>query len=215
MNQDPHPQDPHPATTTPVPGAVVSRVLLVDENTERAALVTDMLKASGVQEVFRFDAAHDLLDKVLQIKPDLVLVEVDSPKRDTLEQLTGIAHRLPVMLVAKDRSPQAIRAAVASGVSSYVIDGMSADAVQPAIDVAAATFQRFTGLRQELDQAKAQIEDRRSIEEAKSLLIQRHGYDEPAAYRALQKLAMDSNRRLIDIARDVKRFAAVLSPPTS
>ncbi len=215
MNHDPHRPAPRATATPPPPVATVSRVLLVDENTERAALVTDTLKAAGVREVFRFDAAHDLLDKVLQLKPDLVLVEVDSPKRDTLEQLTGIAHRLPVMLVAKDRSPEAIRAAVASGVSSYVIDGMSADAVQPAIDVAAATFQRFTRLRQELEQAKAQIEHRRSIEEAKTLLIQRHGYDEPAAYRALQKLAMDSNRRLIDIARDVKHFAAVLSPPTS
>ena len=201
--------------SAPTPAPSVRRVLLVDADAERAAFVTDVLKGAGIASVFRFDDASDLLDKVLQLKPDLVLVEVDSPKRDVLEQLTGVTRRLPVVLVAQDRSPEAIRAAMDRGVSSYVVEGLAPDSATAALDVATATFARFAALQKELDQAKTQIAHRRTVEDAKRLLITQRGCDEPAAYRTLQKLAMDGNRRIIEVARDLLKYAEVLggAPP--
>ena len=190
-------------------------MLLIDEDPRRAALVRDVLRDAGVSDVFHFHGPQGLLDKVLQLKPDVVLVEVDSPKRDTLEQLTGVTHQLPVLLVAKDRSPDAIRAAIASGVSSYLTEHISADEVQPAIDLAVATFGRFTALQAELDQANARIDERGVIDQAKQLLMRQRRCDEPTAYRTLQKLAMDGNQKIVAVARDLLRFARALdgTPP--
>ena len=204
---------PPPKPTAPAP--YVRRILLVDADADRAAFVTDVLKGIGISSVYRFDDTADLLDKVLQLKPDLVLVEVDSPKRDTLEQLTGVTHRLPVVLVARDRSPEAIRDALDRGVSSYMVEGLAPESARATLDVATATFARFAALQKELDQAKTQIAHRRTVEDAKRLLITQRGCDEPAAYRTLQKLAMDGNRRIIEVARDLLKYAEVLggAPP--
>lgn len=183
------------------------KVLLIDESAERAELLRDLLLDSGVGSVVCFQDTLGLLDKVLQIKPDLVLVEVDSPQRDTIEQLTSVTNRLPVMLVANDRSRESINAAVKAGVASYVVDDVGPEQIQPAIEIAMATFRRLRSLRKEMDAARNNTQQRRVIEKAKALLTQKHGYSETEAYRALQKLAMDTNRKLVEVAADLERFS--------
>gem|GEM_PF-900152 len=185
------------------------RVLLIDESRERADILREQLLDAGVGTVICFQDTIGLLDKVLQLKPDLVLAEIDSPQRDTIEQLTSVTNRLPVMLVANDRSKEAINAAMKAGVASYVVDSVKPEQIQPAIDIAIATFRRLRSLRKELDTAQNNSQQRATIDKAKRLLIKQYDYTENDAYRALQKLAMDTNRKLVEVAADLERFSKI------
>jgi len=182
---------------------------LIDESRERADILREQLLDAGVGTVICFQDTIGLLDKVLQLKPDLVLAEIDSPQRDTIEQLTSVTNRLPVMLVANDRSKEAINAAMKAGVASYVVDSVKPEQIQPAIDIAIATFRRLRSLRKELDTAQNNSQQRATIDKAKRLLIKQYDYTENDAYRALQKLAMDTNRKLVEVAADLERFSKI------
>jgi len=183
------------------------RVLLIDESRERAEILREQLLDAGVGMVICFENTIGLLDKVLQLKPDLVLAEIDSPQRDTIEQLTSVTNRLPVMLVANDRSKQAIDAAMKAGVASYMVDGVQPEQIQPAIDIAIATFRRLRSLRKEMDSVRNDVQQQRIIKKAKKFLIKQHDYSDADAYRALQKLAMDTNRKMVEVAADLERFS--------
>ena len=191
----------------------VSRVLLVDEKPDRAALLRGVLRDAGVAHVMHFSGLDGLLDRVLQMKPDLVLVEVDSPKRDTLEQLTTVTRRLPVVLACNDRSAASIESAIQSGVCSYIEANLRPEAIAPLVALAKSTFQRFAVLEDELERAVSQIDHRRLIDDVKGTLIREHRYTEPQAHRLLQKMAMDTNRPIVEVARELKRYAGVFRPP--
>lgn len=185
-------------------------VLLVDEQTERAAHLERELLAIGVYTVHQASNTLNLLDRVLAVKPDLVFVEVDSPKRDTLEQLTSVTHRLPVVLAAADRSPQAIAAAVRAGVSSYVTVGTRTEELRPLLDLAFATFDRFKRLEKSVARSQRRPRERARVDEAKALLMERRGLTEPEAYASLRKLAMDTNRPIAAVSNDLAAYLRTL-----
>jgi response regulator NasT len=147
----------------------------------------------------------ELYQFVQETKPDVILIEVESPSRDTLEQLKLIRDQAPtpVLVVAQDPQAQSIQEAVASGVCAYSVGDVSTDRVKPAIEVAMATFASFRALRQELLETRKQLQQQKRIDRAKCILIEQKGMTEEQAYKALQKLAMDRKRKLVDVADDL------------
>ncbi|MEM7810831.1 MAG: ANTAR domain-containing protein [Planctomycetota bacterium] len=183
-------------------------ILAVDEAPERRRLLRDSLRTAGFARVHLLDATNNLLEQVLSLRPDLILMEVDSPSRDVLEQLSLVRDRHPtaVLMVSQDPQAQSIQAAVASGVCAYSVDGTSAAKVRPAVEVAMATFESFKKLRVELAQAKTELSHHKRIDRAKHILIEEKGMTEDQAHKALRKLSMDRKRKLIDVADDVIAF---------
>lgn len=188
------------------------RVVLVDEDAGRLALLDGALQAAGYQVVGRLDPGADLTAAVDRLQPDIVLIEVDNPSRDTLESLGQISRERPrpIVLFAKASDPDTIRRAVAAGVSAYVVDGMSPARLAPVIEVAIARFRDYQALREELNSTRLKLADRRDIERAKGLLMKRKGLDEDAAFAALRTLAMDRNLRLGEVARSLIAAAELL-----
>ena len=180
-------------------------ILAVDASFERLQLLHESLQAAGFERIHLLNDTTDLLEKVLALRPDVILMEVDSPSRDVLEQLSLVRDRQPtaVLMVSQDPKAQSIQAAVASGVCAYSVDGTSADKVRPAIDVAMATFKSFKKLRGELAQAKTKLNHHKRIDRAKHILIQEKGMTEEQAHKALRKLSMERKRKLIDVADDI------------
>jgi response regulator NasT len=128
---------------------------------------------------------------------------MEAPGRDTLEQMREIARDRPkpIILFSDERDPAYIRQAVKAGVSAYVVDGLSRDRVMPIVEVAVARFCEFQDLRQELEDAKTQLADRKIIDKAKGLLMQKKNMGEEQAYQFLRKTAMSRNLKLIEVAR--------------
>lgn len=197
------------ASVIPVPAL---RILIVDENPERADLLEEALRESGYEPIGRLSPAALSAARVQEMKPDMVIVDVDSPSRDTLESMREITREQPKPIVMfVDQSDEgSIAEAMQAGVSAYVIDGLNPRRVKPILDVAVARFREFQALRAELDRAKTSLAERKLIERAKGILMRERGLDEPGAYAALRKLAMDRQQRLSDVAETLIAFADLL-----
>ncbi len=181
------------------------KILVVDQDRRRGQTLSDVLRISGYDVVNHVTCEDFLPNIVAESQPDVILIDLDSPDRDTLEHLAVIDRDLPrpVVMFAKDDDEKTIERAVRAGVSAYIVDGMSDWRVKPVIDVAVAHFRQYQTLRIELDKAKTSLEDRKSIDRAKALLIEQRGVSEPEAYALMRKLAMDRKQRLGQVARDI------------
>ncbi|MCK6394323.1 ANTAR domain-containing response regulator [Zoogloea sp.] len=188
------------------------RVLVVESSRERAADVCAALALAGHQVAAVLSSAMDLSDQVLATKPDVIFIQADSPSRDTLEHLATMNRDCPrpVLLFSQDSDSAMIRRAVKAGVSSYVVDSVSAERLDSLVEVAIAQFEEFQTLRAELDDANRKLSERIVVDKAKGLLMKARGLDEEAAYHALRKLAMERGRKLADVARDVVDMASLL-----
>lgn len=180
-------------------------ILLIDDSLERSEALLDALRICGYERVSCVTTTVVIWDELERINPDVVLIDVESPTRDTLEQLTLIRDRLPkpVVLFTQDQNVQSIRAAIQSGVSAYVLDDASPDRVRPAIEIAMATFRSFQQIRQERDEAREGLQDQKALGRAKSILIRRRGMTEDEAYHHIRKLAMRRHKRIGQTAKDI------------
>jgi response regulator NasT len=193
------------------PTAHVARVMLVDDDPDRARVVEARLWACGYEVVAVIGSAADLLVQIDRHLPDLILMDLASPDRDVLESLSIVTRHnpRPVVMFTQQDDPAYIELAVEAGISTYLVGDIDPALVKPVIDVAMAQFRSFQRLREELDSTRTELEDRKVIEQAKGLLMAYRSVAEDDAHRMITKLAMDTNRRLPDVARSL---LASLSP---
>jgi response regulator NasT len=138
-------------------------------------------------------------------QPDIVIVDIDSPDRDCLENMAVLSRSnpKPVIMFSDEDNEDTIASAIKAGVSAYVADGMNPDRVRPIVQVAVARFREFQALKNELQKTRDQLADRKLIDKAKGLLMKHRNFNEDEAYHAMRKLAMERNQRLVDTARNV------------
>ncbi|WOX04689.1 ANTAR domain-containing response regulator [Microbulbifer pacificus] len=192
--------------TTPI------SILLVDDQSERAAMVAEQLIAAGYKLLARLTSAEGLLFQVEKHRPDIVLIDIESPDRDILESLAVINQHnpTPVAMFSVRGGAEFISSAVEAGVSAYMVDGLSAERVAPAIEIAMAQFRSYQHLRQSLARTQQQLDERKVIERAKGLLMARKNIGEQAAHQTLRTLAMNSNSTMRQVAEQI---VAHLQPP--
>ena len=181
------------------------KVLLVDEEPGRAAILERALLDAGYVLVSRLSSADRLVEHVAVSQPDIVIVDIDSPDRDCLENMAVLSRSnpKPVIMFSDEDNEETIASAIKAGVSAYVADGMNPDRVRPIVQVAVARFREFQALKNELQKTRDQLADRKLIDKAKGLLMKHRNFNEDEAYHAMRKLAMERNQRLVDTARNV------------
>ena len=161
------------------------------------------LLESGFNLVATLPADVFLSERIAQLQPDMVIVDAESDARDALEHVV-IATRdapRPIVMFTNDSDPSHVRQAVAAGVTAYVVSGLSAERIRPILDVAMARFEHEQALRAELNTARTELKDRKTIDRAKALLMQRQGLSEEQAYNKLRKTAMDKGLKLAEVAQ--------------
>ncbi|MDI4634958.1 ANTAR domain-containing protein [Pelomonas sp. V22] len=190
------------------------RVLLIDDGAHRIALIRDELTRLGCEVLGVVELATLIHDCVQRLKPDVVIVDSESPTRDTVEMLATVSETLPrpVVMFSEDGSGETMRRALKAGVSAYVVDGLRAERLAPVLQVAIARFEQDLALRQELGRAQAQLAGRKSVERAKGILMSELGLDEDAAYKRLRRLAMDRGEPLAAVADRVIDAHSLLRP---
>ena len=188
------------------------RVLLIDENMQRAEDLRDTLGKEGYTVVGTLGSREDLYSRVQAFNPDVVIVDLDSPDRDTLEYMRQVNEDQPrpiVMFV--DRTEELLtQQAIHAGVSAYVVDGLNPTRVKPILDAAIARFREYQALKGELQKTRETLAERKIVERAKGILMKRKGMDEPAAYAALRRMAMDRNQRIADVAQNIIDLSEIL-----
>jgi len=187
--------------------AMSLKILLIDFQPERARSLEQALDAAGFVDVVRADAGSDLVETVRRLAPDLVIIDMALPDRDALEGVRALSVTAPrpiVMFSDKD-DPGFVEDAIAAGVCSYNLSGVSNRDMKAIVASAIALFRRYSRVESELAAANAQLEERRLIERAKALLMAKRKMSEPQAYRWLRNKAMNENRRITQVATDLIR----------
>ncbi len=178
-------------------------VLLVDANGRRAGELARLLAETGDYRVHHHSGGLGLAEQIAALHPDVVLIDMNLPDRDTLEGLRQVSTPCPVVLMAEQSDSAFIEDAIAAGVCSYHVGGVERATMRPILTAAVALFRRYQQATSARDAATAQLEARRIIDKAKSLLIRERKMSEPEAYRWLRNKAMRDSRKLADIAADV------------
>ena len=179
---------------------------------ERSRQLRIGLLESGYNIVAVLPADVFLPERLAQIGPDMIIVDAESQARDTLEHVVMATRqaRRPIVLFTNDNDTSHVKDAVAAGVSAYIVAGLSPERIRPILDVAMARFEHEQGLRRELADVRTELQDRKIIDRAKSLLMQRQNLTEKAAYDKLRKAAMDKGLRLGEVAQRMLDAADLL-----
>jgi response regulator NasT len=154
-----------------------------------------------------------LTERIAQLQPDMIIVDAESEARDALEHVVMATRdaRRPIVLFTNDNNTQHVKDAVAAGVSAYIVAGLAPERIRPILEVAMARFEHEQSLRLELANARSQLQDRKAIERAKGLLMQRQNLSEPQAYEKLRKSAMDKGLKVAEVAQRMLDMADLLA----
>lgn len=188
------------------------RVLLVDDGAHRVAAIRDELVRQGHEVVGVIDSPLVIHDCVTRLAPDVVIVDSESPSRDTLEHVATLAekHPRPVVVFAEDDAQDPLRRAMAAGVSAYVVAGLQPQRLAAVLRVAIVRFEQDKALREQLVQARRALTQRKTVDRAKGLLMRRHGIGEEEAYARLRRAAMDKGLKIADVAQRLVDAAELL-----
>lgn len=179
------------------------KIAVVEKDQDRSRMIVDGLAAAGDFEITVLGDETTITRRLAQLDPDVVLIDIANPSRDTLEALSiasGAAER-PVAMFVDRSDDDTTRAAIEAGLSAYVVDGLSPRRIKPVLDAAIARFKMFSQMRSELEAVKSALAERKTIDRAKGLLMQARGIPEDEAYALLRRTAMDQGRKVVDVAQ--------------
>jgi response regulator NasT len=181
------------------------KIVIVDENPIRAAILEDGLREAGHVQVVRIDEMTHLLARIYAIDPDVILIDLENPSRDVLEQMFQVSRavRRPVAMFVDQSDAASTEAAVDAGVSAYIVGGLRKDRIQNILDLCISRFNAFSRLQNELDRTRSALEERKVIDRAKGILMKAKSLTEETAYAMLRKTAMNENKKIAEVAQSV------------
>jgi response regulator NasT len=178
-------------------------ILLVDNDSGRSAVVRQALQDAGHHVIANLNDDVNLSKNVLSLQPDIIIIDMDAPGRDTLEHMREIQRdqAKPIIFFSAPNDQRFMQEAIKAGVSAYMLEGLNQSQIMPIVEVAMARFKEFQALQKELQDTRSKLAERKIIEKAKGLIMTRKGLDEESAYQLMRKSAMSQNKRLIDVAQ--------------
>lgn len=181
------------------------KIAIVDENAARASILEDGLREAGFTQITRIEETRSLLARICVIDPDVILIDLESPSRDVLEQMFQMSRvvKRPIAMFVDQSDSASIQAAVDAGVSAYVVDGLKKERVKHILDMCISRFNAFSRLQRELEKAKNAIEDRKVIDRAKGIMMAAKSLTEDEAYALMRRTAMNEKKKIIEIAQAV------------
>src|SRR6266567_3700078 len=181
------------------------KIVIVDQNPIRAAILEDGLREAGYMHVVRIDETSHLLARIYAIDPDVILIDLEDPSRDVLEQMFQVSRavRRPVAMFVDQSDAASIQASVDAGVSAYIVGGLRKDRIQNILDLCISRFNAFSRLQNELDRTRSALEERKVIDRAKGILMKAKSLTEETAYALMRRTAMNEKKKIAEVAQSV------------
>lgn len=181
------------------------KILVVDEDPIRRAIIEDGLREAGYGNVVTLSSTLRLVDHIYKLDPDVILMDFGNPSRDVLDQMFQVSRavRRPIAMFVDQNERGTISAAIEAGVSAYIVDGLKKERVSAILEMTISRFRATTKLRAELDAAKSALKDRKFVDRAKGVLMKSRKISEDEAYQLLRKTAMRQGRRIADVAESL------------
>ena len=188
------------------------KIVIVDKNPIRAAILGDGLREAGHVQVVHIDETAHLLARVYALDPDVILIDLENPSRDVLEQMFQVSRAVkrPVAMFVDQSDAASIEAAVDAGVSAYIVGGLRKDRVKNILDLCISRFNAFSRLQSELDRTRSALEERKVIDRAKGILMKVKGLTEDEAYVLMRSTAMREKKKIGEIAQSILTASELL-----
>jgi two-component system, response regulator / RNA-binding antiterminator len=188
------------------------KVLIVDNDLSRSKPLKQSLIENGFDVIAHVEDDVNLHDVCCEISPDIVIIDTESPNRDTLENICVMSQHnpRPVVMFTHDGDKLKIKAATQAGVCAYVVGTIPSERLTPVIDAAIARFEETKQLKEELSVANLKLEERKLVERAKGILMRQRNLDEEQAYAMLREMAMKRNMKLADLSNQLIEAAKML-----
>ena len=188
------------------------KIVIVDESPIRAAILEEGLREAGFTGVVHVSEMQNLLARIYALDPDVILIDLENPSRDVLEQMFQVSRavRRPIAMFVDQSDTASIQASVDAGVSAYIVDGFRKERIKSIIDLCVSRFNAFARLQDELDRAKSALEERKVIERAKGILMKLKGLTEEQAYVLMRSTAMREKKKIADIAQSIVTASDIL-----
>ncbi len=188
------------------------KLMLVDSDPDRSRSLEDALLEAGYTHIIRVGQDDNLMSAVRKHQPDIIIIDMQSPDRDTLESLRSVNREMPkpIIFFAEQSDLDTTRAAINAGVSAYIVDDLPGKRLKSVLEVAIARFQEHQKLKEELEDYKSRLQDRKDVDKAKGILMQHRNLNEEEAYQLLRKMAMDRNMKIGEAARNFIAAMALL-----
>jgi len=180
-------------------------IVIVDDSPVRAAILEEGLREAGYVNVVRIEGTTKLLARIYAIDPDVILIDLENPSRDVLEQMFQVSRivKRPVAMFVDQADSASIQASVDAGVSAYIVNGLKKERIKSILDLCISRFNAFSRLQSELEQTRSALEERKVIDRAKGILMKAKNLSEEQAYTLLRKTAMNENRKIAEVAQSV------------
>ena len=181
------------------------KIVIVDANPIRAAILEEGLREAGYVNVTRIEDRTGLLARLYEIDPDVILIDLENPSRDELEQMFQVSRAVkrPIAMFVDQSDTASIQASVDAGVSAYIVGNLQKERIKTILDLTISRFNAFARLQGELERAKSALEERKVIDRAKGILMKAKNLTEERAYALLRKTAMNENKKIAEVAQSV------------
>jgi response regulator NasT len=188
------------------------KIVIVDESPIRAAILQEGLREAGFTEVVHISEMQSLLARIYALDPDIILIDLENPSRDSLEQMFQVSRavRRPIAMFVDQSDAASIQASVDAGVSAYIVDGLKKERIKPILDLCVSRFNAFAKLQDELDRTKNALEERKVIDRAKGILMKLKGLTEEEAYVLMRSTAMREKKKIGEIAQSILTASELL-----
>ncbi|MFL6791722.1 MAG: ANTAR domain-containing response regulator [Bradyrhizobium sp.] len=188
------------------------KIVIVDESPIRAAILEEGLREAGYTGVVHISEMQSLLQRIYALDPDVILIDLENPSRDVLEQMFQVSRavRRPIAMFVDQSDAASIQASVEAGVSAYIVDGLKKERIKPILDLCISRFNAFAKLQDELDRTKHALEERKVIDRAKGILMKLKGLTEDEAYVLLRSTAMREKKKIGEIAQSILTASELL-----
>jgi response regulator NasT len=187
-------------------------ILLIDQTLTRASVLEDGLREAGYPHVTVLSDTHGLLRRIVEQDPDVILIDLENPSRDVLEQMFQMSwcvHR-PMAMFVDHPAGEMFQAAVEAGVAAYIADGLDHDRARAVLALAVSRFNAFSEQDEGFERARLAPGERTVIERATGILMREKGLAEPAAYAAMRNAAASAGKRVAEVARAVMTATELL-----
>ena len=188
------------------------KIVIVDESPIRAAILEEGLREAGYASVVRISEMHSLLARIYALDPDIIVIDLENPSRDILEQMFQVSRavRRPIAMFVDQSDAASIQASVDAGVSAYIVDGLKKERMKSILDLCVSRFNAFAKLQDELDRTKMALEERKVIDRAKGILMKLKGLTEEEAYVLMRSTAMREKKKIGEIAQSILTASEML-----
>src|SRR5437588_920659 len=188
------------------------KIVIVDESPIRAAILEEGLREAGVTGVVHIREMESLLARIYALDPDIILIDLEDPSRDVLEQMFQVSRavRRPIAMFVDQSDTASIQASVDAGVSAYIVDGLKRERIKSIIDLCISRFNAFAKLQDELEKTKSALEERKVIDRAKGILMKVKGLTEDEAYVLMRSTAMREKKKIGEIAQSILTASELL-----